>query len=40
VIIFDKIRDNRKFDSEKDLKEQIKIDVVTIKNLKDYVLTF
>ena len=40
VIIFDKIRDNRNFDSEKDLKEQIKIDVVTIKNLKDYVLTF
>lgn len=40
IIIFDKIRDNKKFKSEKELKEQIKIDIITIKNLKDYVLTF
>jgi len=40
VIIFDKIRDNKKFESLEELKQQIKIDIITIKNLKDYVLTF
>lgn len=40
IILFDKIRENRKFDSEEELKKQIKIDIVTIKNIKDYVLTF
>lgn len=40
VIIFDKIRDNKKFDSLDELKNQIKIDIITIKNIKDYVLTF
>jgi FAD synthase len=38
--LFDKIRENRKFKSVKNLKEQIRIDIATIKNLKDYVLTF
>ncbi len=40
VIIFDKIRDNKKFESLDELKYQIKIDIMTIKNIKDYVLTF
>mgnify|MGYP001942549341 CR=1 FL=1 len=40
VIIFDKIRNNKMFSSESELKQQIKIDIITIKNLKDYVLTF
>lgn len=40
VIIFDKIRDNKKFESLEELKNQIKIDIITIKNIKDYVLTF
>lgn len=40
IIIFDKIRSNKKFKSEDELKQQIKIDIITIKNLKDYVLTF
>lgn len=40
VIVFDKIRDNKKFESLDELKNQIKIDIITIKNIKDYVLTF
>jgi riboflavin kinase/FMN adenylyltransferase len=40
VILFDKIRNNKMFSSEEELKQQIKIDIITIKNLKDYVLTF
>ncbi|MGB2111312.1 MAG: riboflavin kinase [Patescibacteria group bacterium] len=40
MIIFDKIRDNKKFNSLDELKGQIKIDIITIKNIKDYVLTF
>ncbi|MCP4524180.1 MAG: adenylyltransferase/cytidyltransferase family protein [Candidatus Gracilibacteria bacterium] len=40
VILFDKIRENKKFDSLGELEEQIKIDIFTIQNIKDYVLTF
>ncbi|MCP4524250.1 MAG: adenylyltransferase/cytidyltransferase family protein [Candidatus Gracilibacteria bacterium] len=40
IIIFEKIRENMNFSSLGELKDQIKNDIITIKNLKDYVLTF
>lgn len=36
----DKIRDNKKFSSLEDLKEQIKLDTKAIKEKQNYVLTF
>ena len=40
VIIHEKIRDNKKFDSIDELKNQITKDIEYIKNIEDYVLTF
>ena len=40
IIIHEKIRDNKKFDSFDELKKQIKEDIIIIKKRQDYVLTF
>ena len=40
IIIHEKIRENKKFDSLIELKNQIKEDIKIIKKIQDYVLTF
>lgn len=40
IIIHEKIRDNKKFDSLNDLVKQIKKDIKQVKSSKSYVLTF
>lgn len=40
IIFFQKIRENKKFDSLQDLKENIKKDIENIKSIENIVLTF